>query len=93
MSDETRPAAKSSKASGKSGMKVESVKIASKRVKAGVAGKTFFTLLAMLMHLPSAYTEEASILENASVSQDNLDDSPFIQSGNNLIGKGFKNYV
>ena len=73
-----------------SGIKVASVK--RKRAKARVVGKTFFPLLAMLLHLPSAYAEEASILEDAKVTETYLDDKE-LKPGSNLVGKGFKSGV
>ena len=47
------------------------------------------------MHLPSAYAEEASILENATVSDDNMEqeEGGVPWPGSNLIGKGFKSGV
>ena len=73
-----------------SGIKVASVK--EKRAKAGVVGKTFFPLLAMLLHLPSAYAEEASILEEAKVTETYLEDKK-LKPASNLIGMGFKSGV
>ena len=47
----------------------------------------------MLMNLPSAYAEEASILEGAIVLDDNMDVDLFLRPGSNLVGKGFKSGV
>ena len=47
----------------------------------------------MLMNLPSAYAEEASILEGAIVLDDNMDIDLFLRPLSNLVGKGFKSGV
>ena len=73
-----------------SAIKVASVK--RKRAKAGVVGKTFFPLLAMLLHLPSAYAEEASILADAKVTETYLDEAE-LKPGSNLVGERFKSGV
>ena len=48
----------------------------------------------MLMHLPSAYAEEASILDNATVTMTNIEKyESFARPVSDLIGKGFNNPV
>ena len=90
---ETQTEAKTCRPSGKSGQRVESVKRYVKRTKAGIVGKIFFPLLAMLMHLPYACAEESSIMEGATVTDYFMDTDSIVRPGSNLISKGFKNSV